>query len=324
MPPLLISGGQTDSKGGFTMAFKDIQTVQKFFEKMEQKDLYKAAEYLDDSFEFSGVTPHPVDKYEFLVVHATMFRGIPDWSFNFRDVAKFGEDIMATVQITGKNSGDLVLPGMAPIYATGKSIRLPEERISFRLKGKKLVSMQVDPVEGGGIQGILQQLGVSNDQNVAQERIDRYRTFWQEAFGKGNLGVIDEIFAEKLASHDNHEPFPVTKPEDLKQLVSAYRAAFPDMKISIDDIQAAGDKVFTRWSVQGTHTGDLGAFGPTGRKCRVEGIEIARFEGNKIAAVWTNWDYYGMLGQLGVRPSDPANYQAMYECVQQLQESAGA
>lgn len=306
------------------MADKDIQIVQQFFESLENKNLSKAAEYLDDSFEFTGVTPQPVDKYEFLFIHATMFKGFPDWSFNLRDVEKSGNAVIVTAQVTGTNTGDLVLPGLAPIQATGGSIRLPEEKVTFRLKGSKLVSMYVDPVEGGGIRGILKQLGVSDDMGAAKERINRYRNFWLEAFGKGNLGVIDEVFAESLNSHDNHAPFPITGREELKQLVSIYREAFPDMKVSIDDIQAAGNAVTVRWSVQGTHTGTLGTFGPTGKPCRVEGIEIARFEGNQVVETWINWDYYGMLEQLGVLPSDPGNYEAMYACVQQLQESARA
>ncbi len=44
--------------------------------------------------------------------------------------------------------------------------------------------------------------------------------------------------------------------EGLKRLIAAYRLAFPDLKINLDDIFAEGERVAFRWGARGTHLGD--------------------------------------------------------------------
>ncbi len=70
--------------------------------------------------------------------------------------------MVAAVQITGTHTRDLVLPvpGMPPIPATGKRVSLPEEHITFTFKGDTLASLTSDNVPGGGIPGLLAQIGV--------------------------------------------------------------------------------------------------------------------------------------------------------------------
>ena len=82
-----------------------------------------------------------------------------------------------------------------------------------------------------------------------------------------------------------------------------YRTAFPDMRITIEDQVAEGDKVVTRWTASGTHQGDLMGIDPTGRRATVTGITIDRISGGKVEETWTNFDAMGMMQQLGVIPS---------------------
>lgn len=123
-----------------------------------------------------------------------------------------------------------------------------------------------------------------------------------EIFNEGKLEVADEIVAADSISHDPALPEPASGPEGLKQVVTGYRAAFPDLSVTIDDQIAEGDRVVTRWTARGTHEGDLWSIAATGKQGTVTGITIDRYKGGKIVEVWTNWDTLGLMQQLGVVP----------------------
>ncbi len=81
------------------------------------------------------------------------------------------------------------------------------------------------------------------------------REFFEEAWVKGNMSAVDEFMAAEYVEH----PRPSTLApgaEGLKQLIAAYRTAFPDLKLTLDDIFAEGEMVAFRWSVSGTHLGE--------------------------------------------------------------------
>jgi steroid delta-isomerase-like uncharacterized protein len=125
----------------------------------------------------------------------------------------------------------------------------------------------------------------------------------EEVFNKGRLELADEIVAPNAIDHDPALPEPVVGPEGSKQLVAGYRAAFPDVRITIDDQIAEGDRVVTRWTARGTHKGDLWGISPTGNEATVTGITIDRIEGGQIVESWTNWDTLGLMQQIGVIPT---------------------
>jgi predicted ester cyclase len=79
-------------------------------------------------------------------------------------------------------------------------------------------------------------------------------------------------------------------------------AAFPDVRFTINDQFADGDKVATRWTVTGTNKGALMGIPPTGKHSTVSGITIDRYQNGKAIESFTNWDTLGMFQQLGVVP----------------------
>jgi steroid delta-isomerase-like uncharacterized protein len=125
----------------------------------------------------------------------------------------------------------------------------------------------------------------------------------EEIFNQGRVEVIDEIVTAGYVSHDPALPEPATGPEGLKQVVTGYRGAFPDLTVTIDDQIAEGDRVVTRWTARGTHEGDLWGIAATGKQGTVTGITIDRVESGKIVESWTNWDTLGLMQQIGVVPS---------------------
>jgi steroid delta-isomerase-like uncharacterized protein len=138
---------------------------------------------------------------------------------------------------------------------------------------------------------------------MSEENKTISRRFIEEAFNKGNVDVIDEIVSSNIVTHDPAAPpnMPAGS-EGVKQMVLGYRSAFPDIKVTIDDLIAEGDKVVTRWSARGTHEGELMGIPPTGKEGQVTGISIDRIEGGQIVESWTNWDTLGLLQQIGAVP----------------------
>jgi steroid delta-isomerase-like uncharacterized protein len=128
------------------------------------------------------------------------------------------------------------------------------------------------------------------------------RRLVKEVWSKGNLAVADQIVAPNYVNHDPAAPMPEPGREGLKKHVAAYRTAFPDLTLTVDDALAEGNKVTIRWSARGTHKGELMGIAPTGKQVTMTGISVVRITSGKVAEAWVTWDALGMLQQLGAIP----------------------
>lgn len=125
--------------------------------------------------------------------------------------------------------------------------------------------------------------------------------WYEEVFNAGKIELIDELFAPNFVDHDPGNPLPGF--EGLRQLVSMYRSAFPDLRLTIEDEITEGDRVVTRFTGRGTHKGPLMGIPPTGKRVTITAIDILRFENGRIVEHWGNQDLLGMMQQLGVIPA---------------------
>jgi steroid delta-isomerase-like uncharacterized protein len=128
------------------------------------------------------------------------------------------------------------------------------------------------------------------------------RRLIEELWNKGNLSLADEIFAPNYEHHDASTLDFGRGPESEKKRATLYRAAFPDLRLTIEEIIAEGEIVMTRWSCRGTHKGDLSGIAPTGKQFNISGVTIARLANGKLAEGWVNWDALGLMQQLGIVP----------------------
>ena len=128
------------------------------------------------------------------------------------------------------------------------------------------------------------------------------RRLIEEVWNKGNLSLADELFTPNYEHHDASSPDFGRGPESEKLRATLYRTAFPDLRVTIEDIIAEGETVMARWSCRGTHKGDLSGLAPTGKQFTISGVSIARFSGSKMAEGYVNWDALGLMQQLGVVP----------------------
>jgi steroid delta-isomerase-like uncharacterized protein len=113
------------------------------------------------------------------------------------------------------------------------------------------------------------------------------RRVFEEVWVKRNVAAVDEFMAADYVEH----PIPSGLPpgtESLKQAMTMYRAAFPDLKATIDDIFAEGEMVAFRWSIRSTHLGEWLGIPPTGSHVTVSGITVYRIAGGKVVEAWTS------------------------------------
>src|SRR2546422_11648258 len=128
------------------------------------------------------------------------------------------------------------------------------------------------------------------------------RRLFDEVWNKGYLPVADQLFAQNYSHHDSSTPEFGRGPESEKKRATVYRTAFPDLRVTIEDIIAEGETVMSRWSCRGTHKGDLSGVAPTGRPFTISGMTVARVANGKLAEGHVNWDALGLMQQLGVVP----------------------
>jgi steroid delta-isomerase-like uncharacterized protein len=139
---------------------------------------------------------------------------------------------------------------------------------------------------------------------MSEENKALARRSW-EVGTEGSLDTLEDALAEVYANgfilHEAGED--IVGIEGLTQFVSMMRSAVPDLRITLEDDMAEGDKVVTRWIGQGTHQGELMGIAPTGNQVTITGITIHRIEDTKIVEEWSNWDALGLMQQIGAVPS---------------------
>ncbi len=120
-----------------------------------------------------------------------------------------------------------------------------------------------------------------------------------EAVNTGNLCLLEKFVAPDYVEHTDGfhgvEPF--------QQQIAAFRAGFPALRVTIEDLLTDGDRFASRTTVTGTHTGDLMGMPATGRRISVEAVDIGRIENGQAKERWGGLNMYSMLTQLGAIPA---------------------
>jgi steroid delta-isomerase-like uncharacterized protein len=106
-------------------------------------------------------------------------------------------------------------------------------------------------------------------------------TFVEEVINQGQLERVDDLVAVDFAELD---PLPGQQQgrEGLKQVISAFRTAFPDIHWVIEETVGEGDKVFSRFTWRGTHRGEFFGVPATGKQISVKGMVVDRVVAGKM------------------------------------------
>lgn len=125
------------------------------------------------------------------------------------------------------------------------------------------------------------------------------RRFYDEVWNKGNVDFAFEVFAADYVRHDLRPGNPPTGPEGQKQIAADFRAAFPNVTMTLDLMLGESEMVAARWTMQGTNTAQWGNEPPTGKFVKFSGVNIFRIENGKVVEIWNHRDDLGMMQQLG-------------------------
>jgi predicted SnoaL-like aldol condensation-catalyzing enzyme len=112
-------------------------------------------------------------------------------------------------------------------------------------------------------------------------------------WNQGNLEVANRLFSANYVNHAGLIPDCIRGPEAMKVSVALYRAAFPDLQISIEQLTAKQNTVVLRWIARTSSV-----FSET--QGTLLGLMICRFDQGQIAESWMQWDQPGVLDQLGL------------------------
>ena len=85
--------------------------------------------------------------------------------------------------------------------------------------------------------------------------------------------------------------------------MGAFTTALPDAQIAVHGSLAERDLVASRWTITGTHRGEFQGAPPTGRQVTMSGIDISRVVDGKVAEHWAQFDFLGVLQQIGAIPA---------------------
>jgi steroid delta-isomerase-like uncharacterized protein len=131
--------------------------------------------------------------------------------------------------------------------------------------------------------------------------------FLEEIWNNANLAVMDEVLSDDYVAHSpSVQGGELRGREALKDIMRQAHAGLPDVKITIDDVVGEGDRTAVRFTVRGTHQGDLFGIPASGRTVTVETVLFSRHANAQIAEAWEARDMLGLLQQIGAIPTPGA------------------
>jgi predicted ester cyclase len=110
-----------------------------------------------------------------------------------------------------------------------------------------------------------------------------------EVWSNGALEDLDRFVSRTVVHHDPYDPHGAEGLAGMKKTIARNRARYPDLRITVEDQLAEGDKVATRWTSTMTHDG---------KRVTLEGITIDRFENGMIVEAWRNMDMLAFVRQI--------------------------
>ncbi len=123
-----------------------------------------------------------------------------------------------------------------------------------------------------------------------------------------NAGDVDgfaELLADEFVEHEETPGLAPTK-DGVKAFFRMYIAAFPDLRMDVEDIVASGTKVVARVTATGTNRGEFMGMPATGKRIKVQLIDIMRFgDDGLVHEHWGVIDALAMMQQLGAMPEGP-------------------
>ena len=152
-----------------------VETVKALVTALQSGDMELAANHMSEDCIVSGLTPNPLTRDEFLVLQSELLAAMPDFSYNLSEVRAEGDKVTGLIVVTGTHSNDLELPmyGLRTIPATGLAVVLPQVESTWQVERDRVERAYIRAVPGGGLTGLLQQVGAELPIFRRVDEIDR-------------------------------------------------------------------------------------------------------------------------------------------------------
>lgn len=121
----------------------------------------------------------------------------------------------------------------------------------------------------------------------------------EEIFNRGNLDVAAELIDPDYVNR-NATPGQVGGPAGIRYVAGVYRTAFPDLRLTIEEILTIDDKVVVRVRETGTHLGPFLGAAPTGRRVAWTWIGIYRVRYGRLVERWGVIESLDLARQIGL------------------------
>jgi len=141
--------------------------------------------------------------------------------------------------------------------------------------------------------------------SLAQDRqADKNKTVVRRVFtdilSQGKYEAAAEIYDKDFVNHDTAKDLGVDEDQANNR---GWRAAFPDLEITVEREIAEGDFVTVLWKARGTNTGSGNGLNATGKKTEGRGISVFRLVDGRVREEWTEFSQLLVLRQLGLFPA---------------------
>jgi len=120
---------------------------------------------------------------------------------------------------------------------------------------------------------------------MSLENKNTVRRLYDEVLNQGALDVMDELCSPDFVDHTPEQGRSGGLAE-VKTQIAAWRRAFPDLRVSIDEIIAEADSLAVRITWQGTHEGEFMGVSPTGRQVVSSGVDILHVRDDRVTDAW--------------------------------------
>jgi hypothetical protein len=142
------------------------EIAQALLDSVQRGDFEKAKFLVSNDCQFSGLVPEFIRREAWIGINKNLKKAFPNLDYHFHMDGLEGLDghvVKISAEIKGTHSGDLDLRsvGLGVTPATNKSFATPHEHCRVTIKGGKVASWVAEPIEGGGLIGILGQLGLA-------------------------------------------------------------------------------------------------------------------------------------------------------------------
>jgi steroid delta-isomerase-like uncharacterized protein len=125
------------------------------------------------------------------------------------------------------------------------------------------------------------------------------RRWLEEFWNQGNEATAAELLSDEIVDAPSGSQRIAAGADALRNFVRSWRSAFPDGRMTIEDMISEGDLVAARLTWRGTHLGDFMGLAPTGKRVAVTIMAFERIVNGKIVQGWGEANMLGLVQQLG-------------------------